>query len=391
MEAMLDLQVKLAALRDDNQTQLASLTESQMETTELEIRLDDLVAQNQGKLMKMESVDKKLLEEMVKIQAKLAALQDENQTLLASLTKSQMEATGLKVRIDQLGVQNQSQSMAMEGESKKLLEETVKLQARLTALQDNNRAVSASLTRSRLEATKLKVRLAELGVSGRELQNLTSLLDGFIRMRLSEEPSGIINIMGKVAAVKDPELKYKMYAAFESIDTPAEDELMIDLMKHLSSKIENLAGGGVSLNIQAKLNCDEVLRSQLVFQRGATAKSRIQAVIAQVQFHEPECARDVWKPVAIDMSATTGLCYRSSKGYTTAGTQLKVGGQALPESLQRTVGGNQTPRYTSGRDSENNIIVYWADNTADRPSDAASCWLYYSDLRTWHGNFFQNS
>ena len=184
---------------------------------------------------------------------------------------------------------------------------------------------------------------------------------------MSEEPSGIVNIMGKVAAVKDPELKYKMYAAFESIDTPAEDDLMIDLMKHLSSKIENLAGGGVSLNIQAKLNCDEVLRSQLVFQRGATSKSRIQAVIAQVQFHEPECARDVWKPVAIDMSATTGLCYRSSRGYTTAGTQLQVGGRALPESLQRTVGGNQTPRHTSGRDSGNNIIVYWADNTADRP------------------------
>ena len=254
LEDMVNLQVKLTALRDENQIQSASLMKSQMETTELEIRLDDLVVHNQGKLMKMESVDKKLLEEMVKIQAKLTALQDENQTLLASLTKSQMEATGLKVRLDQLAVQNQSQSMAMEGESKKLLEETVKLQARLTALRDdnqaklmalqgNNRALSASLTRSRGEVTKLKVRLDELAVSGRELQNLTSLLDGFIRMRLSEEPSSIVDIMGKVAAVKDLDLKYKMYAAFESIDTPAEDELMIDLMKHLSSKIENLAGG----------------------------------------------------------------------------------------------------------------------------------------------------
>ena len=147
----------------------------------------------------------------------------------------------------------------------------------------------------------------------------------------------------------------------------------------------------MSLNIQAKLNCDSVLRSQLVFQRGATTKGRIQGVIGQVQFHEPECASNVWRPVAIDMDGANGLCYRSSKGYIAGGTELKVGGRALPESLQTTVGANRIPRHTSGRDLENNIIVYWADETADRPSDAASCWLYFARLRAWHGNFFQKS
>ena len=44
---------------------------------------------------------------------------------------------------------------------------------------------------------------------------------------------------------------------------------------------------------------------------------------------------------------------------------------------------------SSGRDSENNIIVYWADEVAERPSDAASCWLYFARLRSWHENFVQ--
>ena len=120
----------------------------------------------------------------------------------------------------------------------------------------------------------------------------------------------------------------------------------------------------------------------------STTKNRIQFVISQIQAQQQECASDVWKPVAIDMDDSNGLCYSGTAG---AVAPMKVGDQALPKSLQRTVGANQTPRLTSGRDSENNIIVYWADDTADRPSDAASCWLYFSQLRTWHGNFFQNS
>ena len=146
--------------------------------------------------------------------------------------------------------------------------------------------------------------------------------------------------------------------------------------------------GGVALDTQVGLNCDSVLRNQLIFQRGASTTSRIQVVISQIQSQQMECSLDVWDPEATDISVTTGLCYRSSKGYEEA-TKLKVGDQDLPEGLQRTINTFQVPRHTSGRDSENNIIVYWSDTEAKRPSDAASCWLYFARLRSWHENFFQ--
>ena len=97
MEAV-KLQSKLTALQDENQTLWVDLTKNQMEVTELEMLLDDLLAQNQGELVTMEDVDKKLLEKMVKLQAKVTVLHDENQTLLASLTKSQIGTTELEIR-----------------------------------------------------------------------------------------------------------------------------------------------------------------------------------------------------------------------------------------------------------------------------------------------------
>ena len=143
--------------------------------------------------------------------------------------------------------------------------------------------------------------------------------------------------------------------------------------------------GGVALDTQVGLNCDSVLRNQLVFQRGASTAERMQVVISQIQSQQRECAKDVWDPEAIDISVTAGAlagkCYSATAG---AVTPLTVGDQTLPEGLQRS----NKARTTSGRDSENNIIVYWSDTEAKRPSDAASCWLYFARLRAWHENFY---
>ena len=143
--------------------------------------------------------------------------------------------------------------------------------------------------------------------------------------------------------------------------------------------------GGVALDTQVGLNCDSVLRNQLVFQRGASTAVRMQVVISQIQAQQQECAKDVWDPEAIDINTTTGSllgkCYSATAG---AVTPTVVGDQDLPEGLKR----EDDARTTSGRDSENNIIVYWADTVAKRPSDAASCWLYFARLRAWHENFY---
>ena len=145
--------------------------------------------------------------------------------------------------------------------------------------------------------------------------------------------------------------------------------------------------GGVALDTQVGLNCDSVLRNQLVFQRGASTADRMQVVISQIQAQQQECAKDVWDPEAIDMGEG-GLCYSSEPGQP---FPTIVGDQDLPEGLLRKYGEQTIARLTSGRDSENNIIVYWSDAEAKRPSDAASCWLYFARLRSWHENFFQQS
>ena len=67
----------------------------------------------------------------------------------------------------------------------------------------------------------------------------------------------------------------------------------------------------------------------------------------------------------------------------------KIGTQEIPSGL--IVGEVKTAAKTrtkSGRDSENNIIVYFNLDVSSRPSDGASCWMYYARLKAWHANFY---
>ena len=153
--------------------------------------------------------------------------------------------------------------------------------------------------------------------------------------------------------------------------------------------------GGVAIESEIGLNCDGILRNQLVFQRGASTKDRMNVVIAQIQSQNEDCSADVWDPDVVDYSdedPNTGQCFNSTAGGTFTAAEAEkwvVGDQAIAEGLLRKdTDGKYTPRTTSGRDSDNNVIVYWAVEIADRPSDGASCWLYFARLRSWHENFY---
>ena len=156
--------------------------------------------------------------------------------------------------------------------------------------------------------------------------------------------------------------------------------------------------GGVAIESEIGLNCDGILRNQLVFQRGASTKDRMNTVIAQIQSQNEDCSSDVWAPDVVDYGpavgsvVATGQCFKSAANESfTAGDaeDWVVGDQAIAEGLLRKdTDGKFVPRTTSGRDSDNNVIVYWAVEIADRPSDGASCWLYFARLRSWHENFY---
>ena len=158
--------------------------------------------------------------------------------------------------------------------------------------------------------------------------------------------------------------------------------------------------GGVAIESEIGLNCDGILRNQLVFQRGASTEDRMNVVIAQIQSQNEDCASDVWGPVVLDLSITPteandkGNCYGTAgeAGEITDDGSPKVGTQEIPSGL--VVGEVKTgarTRTKSGRDSENNIIVYFNLGAANRPSDGASCWMYYARLKAWHANFYDAS
>ena len=156
--------------------------------------------------------------------------------------------------------------------------------------------------------------------------------------------------------------------------------------------------GGVAIESEIGLNCDGILRNQLVFQRGASTEDRMNVVIAQIQSQNEDCAVDVWDPTVIDLNKTGtdtdlhGHCYAAgvgTAGKVTATASPKVGTQELPDGLiVGEVKADALTRTKSGRDSGNNIIVYFSLDVASRPSDGASCWMYYARLKAWHANFY---
>ena len=138
--------------------------------------------------------------------------------------------------------------------------------------------------------------------------------------------------------------------------------------------------GGTAIENAAGLSCDRVLKNQIVFQRAASNKDRMNAVVKQIQAQRAECAADIWDPEIGDATDTfsTGAC---SKDPSVADNG-KVGDTDVPRGLQSSGEPADAPAVaTTRRDAENNVIVYFVEDK--EPTDSAECWLYSQRLRTW--------
>ena len=163
--------------------------------------------------------------------------------------------------------------------------------------------------------------------------------------------------------------------------------------------------GGASLRVQSGENCDELLKSQLVVQRGANTPRRMNDVIRQIQNQRDACVVDLWDPVvAPDANARLfnlgtspdpqHLCFNghnNSQGgvYSSRGDDGKVGNTVVPSGLRLRNSLGERVRDVSGRDADNNIIVYWgkAGSTANRPADQSECWLYVARIQVWSESY----
>ena len=159
---------------------------------------------------------------------------------------------------------------------------------------------------------------------------------------------------------------------------------------------QNVAGDSVGDN------CDQLLKNQLVFQRGASTNARMQEVIRQIQATRNNCVSELWNPTVVDSTVGTVASCPGVEIYSAGppescsggGTVTPavgashancasgvIGGQTVPRGL--ILPGQAQPRTDSGRDSSNNIIVYWSLTAGQAPSDSAQCWMYISRLNDW--------
>ena len=150
--------------------------------------------------------------------------------------------------------------------------------------------------------------------------------------------------------------------------------------------------GGTALQNEQGISCDEVLKNQLVFQRAAGTKEHFQTIIRNLQSQRNECSSDLWDPQpveAVDQSEDANRCFgaelTTSAGPT--GDTAKIADTVVPRSLRQKNAEDGRPRITSGRDSGNNILVYWSEDVANRPADGATCWLYVANQRIWSHSY----
>ena len=164
--------------------------------------------------------------------------------------------------------------------------------------------------------------------------------------------------------------------------------------------------GGAALEIETGDNCDQLLRNQLRFQRAASTAARMNEVVRQIQNQRDSCVVELWNPQAADAGATVlascdhdsdpmtadqpDISCPGSSGAThpTCGAGGEVGNSQVPAGLRANNDITEPVRLTSGRDSSNNIIVYWDDSGAERrPADNAMCWLYVDRLNSWDESY----
>ena len=136
--------------------------------------------------------------------------------------------------------------------------------------------------------------------------------------------------------------------------------------------------GGVVFEDRTGINCDGMLRDQLVINREASDANRVNFVVQRIQSRFEDCDDVLWSPVAVD-SAGSGICFDDVD-------RNSIAGVALPRGLLRR-GAFSSSLLLSGRDARNNVIVHWrvpaAGVASGLPSDSAVCWLYVSSIETW--------
>ena len=140
--------------------------------------------------------------------------------------------------------------------------------------------------------------------------------------------------------------------------------------------------GGVTFDVESGVNCDRILRDQLVVNREASNGHRINFIIQQIQAKFDDCRKENWSPVA-----KTGGPFISDECFD-GSDRDSIASVPIPAGLMRE--SEDFLSGASGRDAHNNIIVHWwtfpegaISSVRGLPSDSSVCWLYISSVGDW--------
>ncbi len=129
------------------------------------------------------------------------------------------------------------------------------------------------------------------------------------------------------------------------------------------------------------VDCDGIFRSRLIVNRSVSTGSRMNELIGHIQGLHDACREEIWNPdVRLDVDDTfvgSTACFDNISFNTIARVPV-------PQSLRHGVGG--LGLFRSGRDAQNNIIIYFHLLTASGsgiPHNGAYCWMYISYYDSW--------
>ena len=126
--------------------------------------------------------------------------------------------------------------------------------------------------------------------------------------------------------------------------------------------------GGMVLEQESGINCDGLLRKQLVVNRAASTPSRMDFLVRRIQAGFEDCSESFWSPeVRLHSHGSVEGCYDVGDG--------SISGVKIPAGLER---GLYRP---SRRDANNNIMVHFT--VSGPPSDNSLCWMYINALDVW--------
>ena len=121
------------------------------------------------------------------------------------------------------------------------------------------------------------------------------------------------------------------------------------VMPGIISRLIIEPAGGERIVADATTDCDQLLKNQLVFQRGASTAGRMNEVIRQIQAQRDDCVSELWNPEAQDLSGTTGQhadsCFGATVPTYTTTLNDKIGDLTIP----RTIYTGSMPRIRSGQ------------------------------------------